>query len=205
MGVRGRWHAQPPAAAPSGSSCSELRLGAREAYRRRLTHVWLRLARLKDLGVTAHMVVKEFIRCRIAPLQRHSRQMWTFSGYGDRMRLQAPALPPEARRTMLELLTGDLMPANLPEEGCLLYCCLNKVEFMKQMPLFDEWGLRPVGLKGPRESPVFMAPCLPPARCPPQKWVQGAIAVECQRRGCWRVGVPRDSRSDDPWGSGEPP
>ena len=108
--------------------------------------------------MTTPMVVKEFIRCRIAPLQRHSRQMWTFSGYGDRMRLQAPALPPEARRTMLELLTGDPMPTNLPEEGCLLYCCSNKVEFVKQMPLFDEWGLCPAGLDGPHENPILVVP-----------------------------------------------
>ena len=47
---------------------------------RRLAHVWCRLARLKVLGVMAPMVVKEFIRCRIAPLQRHSQPMWTFFG-----------------------------------------------------------------------------------------------------------------------------
>ena len=33
-----------------------------------LSHVWHRLARLKGLGVTAPMVVKEFIRCHIALL-----------------------------------------------------------------------------------------------------------------------------------------
>ena len=92
------------------------------------------------------MVVKEFTRCRIAPLERHSRPMWAIFGYGDRMRLLAPALPPEARHMVLELLTGDPTPANLPKEGCLLYCCSNKVEFVKQMPPFDEWGLRPVSL-----------------------------------------------------------
>ena len=64
--------------------------------------------------------------------------MWTFSGYGDHLRLQAPALPLEARRTMLELLTGNPMLANLLEEGCLLYYCSNKLEFVKHMPLFDE-------------------------------------------------------------------
>ena len=47
------------------------------------------------------------------------------------MRLQAPALLPEARRTVLELLKSDPILANLPEEGCLLYCCSNKVEFVK--------------------------------------------------------------------------
>nr|XP_020147867.1 translation initiation factor IF-2-like [Aegilops tauschii subsp. strangulata] len=46
----------------------------------------------------------------------------------------------------------------MPEEGCLLYCCLSKVDFARQMPPFDEWGLRPAGLEGPRENPVSMAP-----------------------------------------------
>nr|XP_020147686.1 predicted GPI-anchored protein 58 [Aegilops tauschii subsp. strangulata] len=46
----------------------------------------------------------------------------------------------------------------MPEEGCLLYCCLNKVDFARQMPPFDEWRLCPAGLEGPRENPVFVAP-----------------------------------------------
>ncbi|KAE8783058.1 hypothetical protein D1007_43542 [Hordeum vulgare] len=33
-------------------------------------------------GVTMAMVVREFICQRIAPLQRHSRPMWTFRGLG---------------------------------------------------------------------------------------------------------------------------
>ena len=80
----------------------------------RLTHVWRRLTRLKDLRVTVPMVVKEFIRRRIAPLQRHSRPMWTFSGSKDPLRIHVPEHPPEAQRTVLELLTGDpgLRPAS---------------------------------------------------------------------------------------------
>ena len=87
--------------------------------------------------MTAPMVVKEFIRRRIALLQCHSRPMWALSGSKDRMRLHESGLPLEAQQTMLEILTGDPSPANMPEEGCLLYCCSNKVEFVRQMPLFD--------------------------------------------------------------------
>ena len=54
--------------------------------------------------------------------------------------------------------TGDPSPADMPLEVCLLYCCSNRVEFTGQMPPFDEWGLRPVGLEGPRENPVFVVP-----------------------------------------------
>ena len=53
----------------------------------RLVSVWLRLKKLKDLGVTAPMVVKEFVRHRVAPLQRHSRPMWALLNSKDHMRL----------------------------------------------------------------------------------------------------------------------
>mgnify|MGYP005841499191 CR=1 FL=1 len=44
----------------------------------RLIFVWSRFAFLGALGVTAPKVVKEFLLCRVAPLQRHSRRMWAF-------------------------------------------------------------------------------------------------------------------------------
>ena len=42
-----------------------------------LAFTWHRFERLRELGVTAPKVVKEFLRHRIAALQRHSRPMWT--------------------------------------------------------------------------------------------------------------------------------
>ena len=42
-------------------------------------------------------------------------------------------LPLEAQRAVLEVLTGDPSPADMPQEGCLLYCCSNRVEFTGQM------------------------------------------------------------------------
>ena len=74
---------------------------------RGLAHVWCRLATLKDLGVAVPMMVKEFNQCHIAPLQHHSRPMWTFFGSRDPKRLHMPVLPTKALRTVLELLTGD--------------------------------------------------------------------------------------------------
>ena len=41
-----------------------------------------------------------------------------------------------------------------------MYLYSNKVEFVGQMPSFEEWRLRPVGLAGPRENPVVVAPFL---------------------------------------------
>ena len=86
--------------------------------------------------------------------------MWALSVGQDRIRLQELGLPLEARRTVLEVLTGDPSPADMPQEGCLLYCYSNRVEFTGQMPPFDDWGLRPVGLEGPRENPVSVVPLL---------------------------------------------
>ena len=62
----------------------------------RLAFVWLRLKRLKDLVLTAPMVMKEFLRSHVAPLQRHSHLMWALFVGQDRMRLQESGLPLEA-------------------------------------------------------------------------------------------------------------
>src|SRR4051812_31168891 len=111
---------------------------------------------LKKIGVTTPKVVKEFLLRCIAPLQRHSRRMWAFSGRGDRMRLQEEDLIPEVLRTVLLILTGAPNLGNIQRGGPLLYLCQNRDDFVKQMPIFDEWGLRPAGLQGPRENPVMV-------------------------------------------------
>ena len=79
----------------------------------RLAFVWRRFEFLRELGVTAPKVVKEFLLRRIAPLQRHSRRMWAFSGHGDCMRLQEEDLTPEALRKVLLVLTGDPSPGGI--------------------------------------------------------------------------------------------
>ena len=79
----------------------------------RLVFVWCRFALLRSLGVTAPKVVKEFLLCRVAPLQRHSRRMWAFRGREDRMRLQEEDLTPEVLRTVLLTLTGDPNPGSI--------------------------------------------------------------------------------------------
>ena len=62
-----------------------------------LAPVWARLRWLKDLGVTVPMVVREFVRRRVAPLQRHSRPMWDLLSRQDNMRFQEEGLPLAAR------------------------------------------------------------------------------------------------------------
>lgn len=122
----------------------------------RLAFVWRRFESLRVHNVIAPKVVREFLLCRVAPLQRHSRRMWDFAGRGDRMRLQKEDLAPEVLQTVLWVLTGDPSPGSLQSGGVLLYLCSGRADFVKQMPSFNEWGLRPAGLTGPRKNPVVV-------------------------------------------------
>ena len=97
----------------------------------RLAFVWRRFESLRAHNVTASKVVREFLLCRIAPLQRHSRWMWDFMGHKDRMRLQEEDLAPEALQTVLRVLTGDPSPDSLRSNGVLLYLCSNRADFVR--------------------------------------------------------------------------
>ena len=64
---------------------------------------------------------------------------------------------PEVLRTMLLILTGDPNPGSIQQGGALLYLYQKRSDFVNQMPIFDEWGLRPAGLQRPCENPVVVA------------------------------------------------
>ena len=81
--------------------------------------------------MTAPKVVKEFLLCRVAPLQRHTRWMWAFRGREDRMRLQEEDLTPEVLRTVLLTLAGDPNPGSVRQGGALLYLCQSRGDFVK--------------------------------------------------------------------------
>lgn len=97
----------------------------------RLSFVWRRLGRLRELGVTAPWVVKEFPECRIAPLQCHSQPMWTLTKYQDCMRLSETALVHKMLKRVLEVLTGDPSPGDIRHGGSLLYLCSSGAEFAR--------------------------------------------------------------------------
>ena len=61
---------------------------------------------------------------------------------------------------VLEVLTGNPSSGDIRPGGSLLYLCSGGAEFTRQMPHFDEWGLHPVGLVGPCENPIAVAPFL---------------------------------------------
>ena len=98
---------------PTSPAVHNLGWGQETLESPRLVFVWHRFAFLRSLGVTAPKVVKEFLLRRVAPLQRHSRRMWAFSGRDDRMRLQEEDLTLEVLRTALLILTGDRNPGSI--------------------------------------------------------------------------------------------
>ena len=131
------------------------------------------------------MVVKEFVQCRVAPLQRHSRPMWALLSSNDHMRLQESGLPLETRQAVLGVLAGVPLPDDMPGKSCLLYRCSNKEEFAEHTPSFDEWGLRPAGLDGSRENPVNVVPfSVASAELAPDVDAGGASAAGGWRHEC---------------------
>ena len=58
-----------------------------ELVDRWLARILSRVAKPKEAWVTTAMVMREFVRRRIALLQRYSRPMWDFTGPDDPMRL----------------------------------------------------------------------------------------------------------------------
>ncbi|KAE8778579.1 hypothetical protein D1007_48478 [Hordeum vulgare] len=117
----------------------------------RLTLVLTRLEKLKRAGVTMVMVVREFVRRRIAPLQRHSCPMWAYAGPRDLMRIQVLPLPPHILRELLRRLAGD-DPYEIPPNGLPLYEFKAPEALVAEMPLFDEWGFHPRVDACPREA-----------------------------------------------------
>ena len=91
---------------PAGPAVPNSGWGHQKLTSPRLAPVWFRLGKLKERGVTAPMVVKEFVKRRVAPLQRHSRPMWTLLSSQDHMRFQESGLPLGTRQTVLKVLTG---------------------------------------------------------------------------------------------------
>ena len=66
------------------------------------------------------MVVKEFVQRRVAPLQRHSRPMWTLLSSQDHMRFQESGLLLGTRRSFSNLnLNQTLARQGLVSRWCL--------------------------------------------------------------------------------------
>ena len=110
---------------------------------------------LRDAGLTGQMVVAEFLRRRLAPLQAHEKAMWNYSGRHDEMRLRNERLRSELFNQMMSLLFGTVWDTQLPVGVTPLYCLGAKWRH-EDMPSFDEMGPIPeeraVAMEGTRSS-----------------------------------------------------
>ena len=139
-------------ASPSSGWCHE------KLSDRRLAFVWKRLARLQELEVTAPMVVKEFVKQRIAPLQRHSRPMWDLAGVEDPMRLQRPSLAAGTLSMVLKLLTGEPEPTDLPGVAAFSICARTRRPSLRRCLCSMSGGCLPRALMGPARTPSSWLP-----------------------------------------------
>ena len=111
-----------PAVKSSGWEHDELRDA-------RLAPLVERMQELRAAKLTGAMVAKEFIRRRIAPLQRRSRPVWRITGGEDPMRLSADNLRPEVVEEILKILFSEKV-GGLPEEAYPLYRFTNRDELV---------------------------------------------------------------------------
>ncbi|KAE8777450.1 hypothetical protein D1007_49760 [Hordeum vulgare] len=127
----------------------------------RLAPVLIQLGKLRHAGVSMAMVVREFICRWIAPLKRHSRPMWGYTGPSNSMRTQVIPFSIDFLRELLCRMTGG-NPDELPANGLPLYCFKAPKALTAEMPLFDEWGLLSGGKASPRDRvPEGSAPRRP--------------------------------------------
>ena len=77
---------------------------------------------LRGAGLTGQMVVAEFLRRRLAPLQAHERALWEYSGRHDELRLEDKRLSTESSNQMLALLFGTVWDTQILVETAPLYC-----------------------------------------------------------------------------------
>ena len=95
---------------------------------------------LRDAGLTAEMVVAEFLQRRLAPLQAHERAFWECSGRDDEMRLEDRRLPLESFNQLMSRLFGTVWNTRIPAGAEPLYN-QGAQRHRDRMPLFNEWGL----------------------------------------------------------------
>ena len=123
---------------------------------RKLGAVFECLRVLREAGVTCQMVVKDFMKHRIAPLQKHSELMWKYSGPSDKMRLSADNFEePVLNSIMGTLFTSAAIPQPRTSRAQPLFNFEDEsvLEHVRTLPRFDEWGIVPDGHLGPRENP----------------------------------------------------
>nr|CAE04122.3 OSJNBa0009P12.8 [Oryza sativa Japonica Group] len=117
--ARLRLPSQPPAQASSWRAPVDLGDG--------YDAVLDRLAGLRSKGLTGAMVFGDYLRRRIAPLQRHARGAWEYTGPEDIMRTHQGRKwdwdPEDFRIVVQRVLNLSSVEASLIPQGVLPLCC----------------------------------------------------------------------------------
>nr|CAE05103.1 OSJNBa0009K15.23 [Oryza sativa Japonica Group] len=117
--ARLRLPSQPPAQASSWRAPVDLGDG--------YDAVLDRLAGLRSQGLTGAMVFGDYLRRRIAPLQRHARGAWEYTGPEDTMRTHQGRKwdwdPEDFRIVVQRVLNLSSVEASLIPQGVLPLCC----------------------------------------------------------------------------------
>lgn len=104
-----------------------------------------RISDLEAMGLMGEMVVAEFLRQRVAPLQHHSAGMGALNSCRASLRLELAWLPPDAVAAAVGLLLGARQVPPLPSMATLLYDVPEAADTLGRMPHFDRWRACPRG------------------------------------------------------------
>ncbi|KAK1677822.1 hypothetical protein QYE76_038670 [Lolium multiflorum] len=99
-----------------------------------------RISDLEALGLTGKMVVAEFLRQHVAPLQHNSAGMGALNSSRASLRLELAWLPPDAVAAAVGLLLGARQVPPLPPMATPLYDVPEAADTLGRMPHFDRWG-----------------------------------------------------------------
>uniref|UniRef100_A0ACD5VIB1 Uncharacterized protein n=1 Tax=Avena sativa TaxID=4498 RepID=A0ACD5VIB1_AVESA len=166
-----------------------------------------RIEELNTSGLTGPLVSMEYLRLRIAPLQKHNKDLWDFVA-SDHLTLgDGITDDPEVADFIHELLHTSTA-AELPEGVRPLYLDPRKAEILASLPQFDEWGILPPEHLGPHSNPLGAEPLTTPlpaglTRHPEgnareDSPLEGAAAAGGGSRGVRPFVPPRVRRCD--WG-----
>nr|ABF93516.1 retrotransposon protein, putative, unclassified [Oryza sativa Japonica Group] len=164
--ARLRLPSQPPAQASSWRATVDLGDG--------YDAVLDRLAGLRSEGLTGAMVFGDYLRRRIAPLQRRARGAWEYSGPEDFMRTHQGRTwdwdPEDFKMVVQRVLNLSSVEASLIPQGVLPLCCdperANILTIMQAVGASGEQALRGHDGAGgscrgnnlPREGVVLLGP-----------------------------------------------
>lgn len=121
------------------------------------------LGRIKALcenSLTGHIVARDFVRNRIAPLQARGQPVWHYQGITDKMRLHSSKTGEKAVALLIKQLFAIDSVEPLPEFFMPLYENDRHGRILMKILACDRWGLISEGVvNGDHPNPLVGQPC----------------------------------------------